>query len=176
MRRVAAMALIVAVLVSAVPSGAQDQSQGTQKQSQAQPSGKKLEALFTAAEMPFTRTEDGRYIAVITVENNESERFYVSLDALGDDVNNEKLQYISMDFLLGQFPKGATPSTAFIKQMAQWNANLTFGKVIVVGNAVVYTTTTWLAHTDAETLGLDAALGHYVSQDLRKEVTPYLKQ
>jgi len=175
MRRVAAMAFMFAVLGSSLPSGAQ-QSQGAEKQSQAQPSGKKLEALFTAAEMPFTKTEDGRYIAVITVENNESERFYVYLSALGDDVNNEKLQIITMDFLLGQLPKGTNPSTALIKQIAQWNANLTFGKVVVYGNAIVYTNSTWLARSDADTLALDAALGHYASQDLRKEVAPYLKQ
>jgi hypothetical protein len=34
----------------------------------------------------------------------------------------------------------------------------------------------WLARTDAETLAQDAVLGHYVSQDLRKEIAPYLKQ
>ena len=43
MRRVAATALIFTVLGSALSSTAQ-------KQSQAQPSGKKLEALFTAAQ------------------------------------------------------------------------------------------------------------------------------
>ena len=175
MRYVAAMALIMALLGSTLPADAQ-QAQDAQKQAQAQPSGKKLEALFTAAEMPFTKTEDGRYIAVITVENNESERFYVYLSALGDNVNNEKLQIVTMDFLLGQLPKGSSPSNALIKQIAQWNANLTLGKVVIYGNTVVYTNSTWLARTDAETLALDATLGHYMSQDLRKEVAPYLKQ
>src|SRR5947199_5645730 len=102
MRRAAAMALMVAMLGSAVPSGGQA---GNQKQSQGQPVDKKLEALLTAAEMPFTRMEEGRYIAVITVEDDESEKFYVSIGSLGDDPNDEKGQVITTDFLLGRLPQ-----------------------------------------------------------------------
>ncbi len=36
--------------------------------------------------------------------------------------------------------------------------NLTFGKVIVVGNSILCTTSSWLVRTDADTLALDAAL------------------
>ena len=176
MRRIAAMALMMAVLGSAVPSGAQE-SQGAQKQSQAQPSTKKLEALFTAAEIPFTKSENGRYyVAVITVEDNVSERFYCSLSSLSDDPNDEKGQVLTMDFILGYLPKGTTPSTALIKQIAQWNSHLTFGKVIIIGEAVVYNNSSWFSRVTADTLAWDAATFHYVSQDLHKEVAPYLKQ
>jgi hypothetical protein len=63
---------------------------------------------------------------------------------------------------------------ALIKQIAEWNASLTLGKVAVFNNAVMYMSSSWLARTDAETLAQDAVLGHYVSQDLRKEIAPYL--
>jgi hypothetical protein len=49
-------------------------------------------------------------------------------------------------------------------------------RVIAVGNVIMYTSSSWLARTNADTLALDAALGHYASQDLRKEIAPYLKQ
>ena len=149
MRLIAAMALMMAVLGSPLSSGAQG-SQDAQKQSQAQPSTKKLEALFTAAEIPFTKSETGRYyVAVITVEDNVSERFYCSLSSLSDDPNDEKGQVLTMDFILGYLPKGTTASTALIKQIAQWNSHLTFGKVIVIGEAVVYSNSSWFSRVTA---------------------------
>ena len=143
---------------------------------QHQEPGKRLEALFTAAEIPFTKPEDGRYVAVVTVEEGESDRFHVYLSALGNDPKDEKLQVLQMYFLLGQLPKDTPVPTALTKQIAEWNANLTFGKVIVVGTSILYTTSSWLSRTDADTLALDAALAHYVSKDLRKAITPYIKQ
>jgi len=167
MRKVAVVALVYALLGSILPAAVQEQRQ--------QP-GKKLEALFTTAEIPFTKPEEGRYVAVITVEEGESDRFHVYLSALGNDPDDEKLQVIRIYFLLGQLPKDTPVPTALTKQIAQWNANLTLGKVVVIGDAILYTSSSWLSRTDAETLALDAALGHYASKDLRKEVAPYLKQ
>jgi hypothetical protein len=176
MKRIAAMALMAAVFGSALPLTAQQPS-GAQKQSPAQPQGKKLEALFTAAEIPFTKSEHSDYyIAVITTDDNVSERFYCSLSSLSDDPNDEKGQVLTMDFILGYLPKGTTPSTALIKQIAQWNSRLTFGKVIIIGQAVVYNNSFWFSRVTAETLTWDATTFHYVSQDLGKEVAPYLKQ
>jgi hypothetical protein len=171
MRKTISLALICAVLGS-IPV-AEGQNQATQQPPQA---GKKLEALFNTAEMPFTKSEEGSYIAVITVEQNESERFNVGLSSLGNDPNDERYQIVRMYFFLGQIPKGTSFTPALIKQINQWNVNLTMGRVIAVGNAVVYTSSSWLARTDANMLALDAALGHYASVDLRKELVPYLKQ
>lgn len=171
MRKMISLALICAVLGS-IPV-AEGQNQTPQQPPQA---GKKLEALFNAAEMPFTKSEEGSYIAVITVEQNESERFNVGLSSLGNDPNDERYQIVRMYFFLGQIPKGTSFTPALIKQINQWNVNLTMGRVLAVGNTVLYTSSSWLARTDANTLALDAALGHYASVDLRKELTPYLKQ
>jgi hypothetical protein len=60
--------------------------------------------------------------------------------------------------------------------MGKWNANLTLGKVVIIGEAILYTSSSWLAHTDAQLLATDAVMGHLTSKDLRKEVAPYLKQ
>lgn len=178
MSRIATTALIVAVLGATLPPLHAQQPQGAQKQSQTQSSSaKKLEAIFTAAEIPFSKPENGSYyVAVITVEDNVSERFYCSLNSLSDDPNDEKGQVLTMDFILGYLPKGATPSNALIKQIAQWNSRLTFGKVIIINEAVVYSNSFWLSRVTADTLAWDAATFHYVSQDLHKEVAPYLKQ
>ena len=170
MRKMTAVALVYAALASILPAAAQ------QNQQQPQQAGKKLEALLNAAELPFNKSEEGIYIAVISIDQTESERFRVGLSNLGNDPNNEKLQIIQMYFMLGQIPKGASFPPALIKQMNQWNANLTMGKVVAIGNLVWYASASWLSHTDAETLAIDATLGHYVSQDLRKEIAPYLKQ
>jgi hypothetical protein len=169
MRSVRLLALFLAVLGAVLPAA-------SQKQPAQQPAGKKLEVLFTTAEIPFTKPEEGSYVAVITVEDNESERFHVLLTTIGSDPNNEKLQVIQMYFLLGRVPKDTQVPIALIKQIAEWNASLTLGKVAVFNNAVMYMSSSWLARTDAETLAQDAVLGHYVSQDLRKEIAPYLKQ
>jgi len=173
MRKLAIVALVCAILWPVLPAAAQQQA------AQPQPSqspGKKLEALFAAAEIPFTKRDEGRYIAVITVEEGESDRFQVILTALGDNPNNEKLQITQMYFLLGQLPKGAQAPAALIKQVAEWNANLTLGKVVIIGDSILYTSSSWLSRIDADTLALDAIVGHYASKDLRKNVEPYLKQ
>src|SRR4051794_9960034 len=85
--------------------------------------GQKAGSPFNAAEMPFTKSEEGRYIAVVSVDQNESERFHVGLSYLGNDPNDERHQIIRMYFLLGQIPKDASFSTALIKRINEWNAN-----------------------------------------------------
>jgi len=145
-------------------------------QTQSSASSKKIEALFKAAEIPFTSSEEGSYVAVITVEEGQSDRFHVYSSSLGSDPNNEKLQIVQLYFLLGVLPKGSPVPIALTKQIAEWNANLTMGKIVVISNAVLYTSSEWLSRTDADTLAQDAVLAHYVSKDLRKEVAPYLKQ
>jgi len=173
MRKLAIITLVCALLWPVLPAAAQQQAA---QQQPSQSPGKKLEALFAAAEIPFTKAEEGRYIAVITVEEGESDRFQVFLTALGNDPNNEKLQVIQLYFLLGQLPKGAQVPAALIKQVAEWNANLTLGKVVIISNVILYTSSSWLSRTDADTLAVDAVVGHYASKDLRKNVEPYLKQ
>ena len=165
------MSKIVAVALGCVLLGS------TLLPAQTQPSaaGKKIEALFKAAEIPFTSSEEGSYVAVITVEEGESDRFHVYLSSLGNDPNNEKLQIVQLYFLLGVLPKGSSVPIALTKQIAEWNANLTMGKIVVISDAILYTSSEWLSRTDADTLAQDAVLAHYVSKDLRKEVAPYLK-
>jgi hypothetical protein len=165
MRKVAVIALCCALLGSTLLAA--------QKQSPA--SGKKIEALFKAAEIPFTSSEEGSYVAVITVEEGESDRFHVYLSTIGNDPNAEKLQVVQLYFLLGLLPKDTPVPVALTKQITEWNANLTVGKVVVIGNAILYTSSSWLSRTDADALAQDAALGHYLSKDLRKEIAPYLK-
>ena len=165
MRKVAIVALCCALLGPSLLA--------EQKQSPA--SGRKIEALFKAAEIPFTSSEEGSYVAVITVEEGESDRFHVYLSAIGSDPNDEKLQVVQLYFLLGLLPKDTPAPIALTKQIAEWNANLTVGKVVVIGGAVLYTNSSWLSRTDADGLAQDAVLGHYLSKSLRKEVAPYLK-
>lgn len=165
MRKLAVVALSCALLGSTLLAA--------QKQPQA--SSKKIEALFKAAEIPFTSSEEGSYVAVITVEEGESDRFHVYVTAIGSDPNNEKLQVVQLYFLLGQLPKGTPVPVALTKQIAEWNSNLTLGKVVVIGSAILYTSSSWLSRTDADGLAQDAVLGHYLSKDLRKEIAPYLK-
>jgi hypothetical protein len=165
MRKLAVIALSCALLGSTFLAA--------QKQPQA--SSKKIEALFKTAEIPFTSSEEGTYVAVITVEEGESDRFHVYVTAIGNDPNNEKLQVVQLYFLLGQLPKGTPVPVALTKQIAEWNANLTLGKVVVIETAILYTSSSWLSRTDADGLAQDAVLGHYLSKDLRKEIAPYLK-
>lgn len=172
MREALAVLLVFTVVELISSSAAQTKNQSQQPQA----AGKKLEALLNTAEIPFSKSEEGSYVAVISIDQNESERFHLSLSSLGNDPNDERYQIIQMYFLLGQIPKGSTFPPALIKQINTWNANLTIGKVVAVGNVIIYTSTSWLATTDADTLSLDATLGHYSSQDLRKEIAPYLKQ
>jgi hypothetical protein len=145
-------------------------------QPQTQTRGAKLEALFTAAQMPFVKTEEGSYVAVITVDEGESDRFHVYQTAIGNDPNDEQLQVVHLYFLLGQLPKDAPVPIALIKQIVEWNAGLTMGKVVILDNTIVYTSSSWLSKTDADSLSLDALVGHYASKKLRKDIEPYLKQ
>jgi len=165
MRKVSLAALSCALLASTLLAA----------QQQPQVSGKKIEALFKAAEIPFTSSEEGSYVAVITVEEGESDRFHVYLTSIGNDPNDEKLQIVQLYFLLGLLPKDTQTPIALTKQIAEWNGNLSIGKVVVIGSAILYTSSSWLSRTDADALAQDAVLGHYVSKDLRKEVAPYLK-
>jgi hypothetical protein len=165
MRKVAVVALGCVLLGSTLLAA--------QKQPQA--SGKKIEALFKTAQIPFTSSEEGRYVAVITVEEGESDRFHVYLASIGNDPNDEKLQIVQLYFLLGQLPKATQTPIALTKQIAEWNANLSVGKVVVISNAILYSSSSWLSRTDADALAQDAVLGHYLSKDLRKEIAPYLK-
>jgi hypothetical protein len=48
--------------------------------------------------------------------------------------------------------------------------------VVIDDNVVLYTSTEWMSRVDANTLVLDATIGHYASKDLRKEVAAYIKQ
>lgn len=145
-------------------------------QGQSSAASRRIESLFKAAQIPYTSSEEGSYVAVVTVEEGESDRFHVYLSTLGSDPNNEKLQIVQLYFLLGALPKGTPVPVALTKQIAEWNANLTMGKIVVISDAILYTSSEWLSRTDADTLAQDAVLAHYVSKDLRKEVAPYLKQ
>jgi hypothetical protein len=161
MRKMAAAAILFAILGATLPTFAQ--------------TAKTLEALFTAAEFPFTKVQEGRYYAVVTVEQ-ESERFQVMQDTLGNDPKEAKLQFIMLYFNLGALPKGSQLSAPLAKQITVWNTNLTMGKVVVYDNTLWYTTFLWLERTDAETLAKEAVIGHFNSVNLRKELAPYLKQ
>jgi hypothetical protein len=145
-------------------------------QDQSAAPSKKLEALFKAAQIPVTSSEEGSYVAVIIVGESESEEIHIYLSSIGNDPNDEKLQVVQLYFLLGALPKNTSVPIALAKQIAEWNANLTMGKVVVIGSAILYTSSEWLFRTDANALAQDAVLGHYVSKDLRKDVAPYLKQ
>lgn len=136
---------------------------------------KKVEGLLTATELPFTKTKDGNYTAVITVED-ESERFVIIPDRLGDDPNKADFQFIKLYFHLGDLPEGVKLSTPLAKQLAEWNSNLAIGKVVVEEGTVWYTSTLWLSTTDANALGREAVIGQIIAKDLRKQVAPYLKQ
>src|ERR1700739_2368462 len=110
MRKVAVVALCCALLGSSLLAA--------QKQSPA--SGKKIETLFKAAEIPFTSSEEGSYVAVITVEEGESDRFHVYLSSLGNDPNNEKLQIVQLYFLLGALPKASpVPITGSLRAVSE---------------------------------------------------------
>jgi hypothetical protein len=97
------------------------------------------------------------------------------VSTIGNNPNDEKLQVVQLYFLLGQLPKDTPAPIALTKQINEWNANLTVGKVVVIGSAILYTSSSWLSRTDADGLAQDAVLGHYLSKDLRKEIAPYLK-
>jgi len=73
------------------------------------------------------------------------------------------------EFPVGYSLAGCSPAEP------EWNANLTVGKVVIIGNAILYTSSSWLSRTDADALAQDAVLGHYLSKDLRKEIAPLPK-
>ncbi len=135
---------------------------------------KTLEALFTTAEMPFTKLEDGRYFAVVTVDQ-ESERFQVIQGSMGNDPKEVSLQFVRLYFKLGDLPQGGQLSAPLAKQMNTWNSNLSTGKVVVIEKTVWYTSFLWLDRTDAQALEREAVIGHLDCNDLRKELAPYLK-
>ncbi|MBZ5521326.1 MAG: hypothetical protein LAP21_03615 [Acidobacteriia bacterium] len=170
MRKMAAVVLVLVILGSIAPAAAQKTAPPKQS------AGARLEALLNSADIPFNKPEEGRYNAVISVSQDESERFNIALSHLGDDPNQEKLQFYQMYFLLGQMPKGASFPNALIKQINEWNTNLTMGKVVAVEGYIMYISSAWFSQTSADSLTQDAVMGHYVSQDLRKSVAPYLKQ
>ncbi|HWZ43226.1 MAG TPA: hypothetical protein VNW97_07100 [Candidatus Saccharimonadales bacterium] len=172
LRKMATFALALAFLGSIATFAAQKQKAAASK-----PAGSaKLEELLNAAEIPFNRAEEGHYAAVFSTGQNESEKFHIYLEHLGDDPNQERLQFYRMYFLLGQMPNGVAVPSALIKQINAWNTNLSMGKVIAVEGSIMYVCTAWLFQADASSLVQDAAVGHYASDDLRKSVAPYLKQ
>jgi hypothetical protein len=138
--------------------------------------GARLEAIFKGAEMPFVKIKDDHYKAVVSIDENESDRFQVFLEAIGNNPNDEQLQVMQIVFFLGAIPEGRSAPTALIKQINEWNATLARGSVFISGSAVVYQSSAWLAKSDPTTLVNDALVGHFTSQRLRKEIEPYLKQ
>src|SRR5258708_13086308 len=90
---------------------------------------KKLESLLQAAEIPFTKAGDTRYVAVVTVDQ-DSERFQLTIQPLGDDTANEELYLVQMYFALGALPEGEQLSAALARQVVTWNSNLTVSNLI----------------------------------------------
>lgn len=136
----------------------------------------KLEAIFKGAEMPFVKLGNDHFKAVVTIDDNESDRFQVFLQTIGSNPNDDALQVMQMVFFLGALPKGTTTPTALIKQINEWNGTLSRGSVFVLDSAVVYQSSGWLSKSDPSTLVNDALVGHFTSQKLRKEIEPYIKQ
>jgi hypothetical protein len=99
MYKLSTVFLILAVLGPVMPALAQNNPQPKQT------AGQRLEKLLNEAELPFTKREENSYVTVITMEENESERFEVFLTSLGDDPNNERLQVIQMYFVVGRLAK-----------------------------------------------------------------------
>jgi hypothetical protein len=135
-----------------------------------------LETIFQAAEMPFVKLGADHYKAVISVDTNESDSFQVFLQTIGNDPNDADLQIMQMVFFLGELPKGSAPPNALVKQINDWNSNLSRGSVFILEGVILYQSSAWLSKSDATTLTNDALVGHFTSQKLRKEVELYLKQ
>lgn len=136
---------------------------------------KKLESLFADAEIPFTKTKSGLYVAVITVRD-ESDRFSASVDTLGNDPNDSAFQLVTIYFPLGELPKGEQMSSALAKQIIQWNTNLSVGKIVLLDSDFYFTSTLWLDHADANALAREVIIAHVDAKGLRKELAPYLNQ
>jgi hypothetical protein len=169
-KQTAVVVLALALFGTISPAAAQNKGAKTPNNA-----GKKLESLLQAAEIPFTKAGDTRYIAVVTVDQ-DSERFQLTIQPLGDDTANDELYIVQMYFALGALPEGAQLSAALARQMVTWNSNLTVCKVIRMDNVFFLTATAWLMKTDSDTLALDAVLAHMTAKNLRKELAPYLKQ
>jgi hypothetical protein len=159
---------LLATLFLGFPSFARGQASAT--------AGAKLEAIFKGAEMPFVKLKDDQYKAVVSIDENESDRFQVFLQAIGNNPNDEQLQVMQIVFFLGAIPEGRSAPTALIKQINEWNGTLARGSVFISGSAIVYQSSAWLAKSDSTTLVNDALVGHYTSQQLRKQIEPYIKQ
>jgi hypothetical protein len=167
-KKTAVGVLVAALLGMILPAAAQNKG--------ATSAEKKLESLLQAAEIPFTKAGDTRYVAVVTVDQ-DSERFQLTIQPLGDDDSaNEELYLVQMYFALGALPEGEQLSAALARQMVTWNSNLTVCKVIRIDNVFFLTATAWLMKTDSDTLALDAVLAHMTAKNLRKELAPYLKE
>ena len=152
-------------------------SAGTALPQQTNPSASaKLETIFQAAEMPFVKLGADHYKAVVSIDTNESDSFQVFLQTIGNDPNDVDLQIMQMVFFLGELPKGAAPPNALVKQINEWNSNLSRGSVFILEGVILYQSSAWLSKSDATTLTNDALVGHFTSQKLRKEVELYLKQ
>jgi hypothetical protein len=149
---------------------------GVRAQQGGSPAGAKLETIFKGAEMPFVKLGDDHYKAVLSIDDNESDRFQVFLQTIGNNPNDDALQVMQMVFFLGALPQGTTTPTALIKQINEWNGTLSRGSVFVLDSAVVYQSSAWLSKSDPATLVNDALVGHFTSQKLRKEIEPYIKQ
>lgn len=161
MRKFSIIALFLLMLGTILPAAAQGSN--------------RLEDLFKQAEMPVTKLEEGRYLAVVTVQD-ESTKFEVIQNSLSDDPKETRAQFIQLYFRLGVLPQGASLSPALAKQLNVWNSKLSMGKVVVIDNYVWYATTLWLEKLDASTLDIEAVVGHFNAKTLRKELEPYLKQ
>jgi len=166
------LALIIPILII---SPAMAQSASASPKPAADPPSKKLEALFTEAEIPVTKTKSGMYIGVVTV-GDESERFTAGVDALGTDPNNTVLQFATIYFSLGGLPKGTQLSGPLAKQIVQWNTNLSVGKIVQLDDDFYYSSSFWLDHADGSALDRETVIGHLNAKSLRKELLPYLKQ
>lgn len=138
--------------------------------------GAKLEAIFKSAEIPYVKLKDDRYKAVVSISDSESDQFQVYLQTIGNNPNDEQLQVMQMVFFLGAIPEGRTAPTPLLKQINEWNADLTRGSVFIAGSVILYQSSAWLSKTDQNTLINDALVGHFTSQELRKKIEPYLKQ
>jgi hypothetical protein len=174
MKRVMLVILFLAGLPPIMAAATAQTSSPASKPTADAPS-KKLEALFTDAEIPFTKTKGGYYVAVVTV-GDESDRFTASVDTLGNDPNNPVLQLGTIIFSIGELPKGVQIPTQLAKQIIQWNSDLSVGKIIQIDDDFYYVSTLWLDHTDGNALSREAIIGHLNAKNLRKELLPYLKQ
>jgi hypothetical protein len=86
MKKYVAVILALIVPMSIAPAMTAQTATATTKPLTDPPS-KKLETLFTDAEIPVTKTKSGLYIGVVTV-GDDSDRFSAQADTMGSDPNN----------------------------------------------------------------------------------------